>query len=654
MIGFDTTVGTAGVNATVCKRSIGIVDLFGNINTTAYINNGFTTDAPRSVVTTDGINFWASGNGSSSSGGIRYVTSSSSGVSTQLNSTLTNTRVINIFNGQVMASTGSGTSVRVFNVGTGLPTTSGQTLTNLPGIPTVSGSSPYSFYLADLDAGVPGYDVLYVCWDDANAFKKYSLVSGTWTLNGTIGIAADAYRGLTASVSGTTVTLFATRKGGSGATGGGELVTLVDASGYNGTFTGTPTVLATSGTNAAFRGIAFAPNSATISSNVSLNAGTYNNISINSGATVTLNGNITINGTLSFSGNSVLNTGANSLTLSATATNPNESPSNGRIIGNVNVNARTVGTGSYNYLGIALNSGTDDIGTFTVSRTTGSSGIITVGSNSGNAVKWTLTATSQPASGRDLTLSWVSNFDNGNVSPYDVWKFDGSAWNQVGSPQATSSDPRQVTINTTSFSQWTVSDDSHPLPVTMLYFNNTVAKNNVSLKWATSNEINNKGFEIYRFMNNEWKLAGFVNGKGTTNNLSEYHFEDKNLATGTYKYKLKQIDFNGNSEFFSLNSDVTIGAADKFGISQNFPNPFNPTTGISYSLSEDAFVNLQIYDITGRQVEQLVNSNIQAGYHTVTFDGSALASGVYFYRIRANDNSGKNLFTKIMKMLLVK
>ena len=171
-------------------------------------------------------------------------------------STLTNIRFVSISGGQLYASSASGTS-RLGTVGTGLPTTSGQAFTNLPGFPT--GGGPYGFFLADLSASIPGDDTVYVADDTASALRKYSLVGGSWTLNGTIGVDADDYRGLTGSVSGSTVTLFATRKGGSGSTGGGELVTLTDGSGYNGALTGTPTVLATAANQTAFRGVALAP-----------------------------------------------------------------------------------------------------------------------------------------------------------------------------------------------------------------------------------------------------------------------------------------------------------------------------------------------------------------------------------------------------------
>ena len=84
-------------------------------------------------------------------------------------------------------------------------------------------------------------------------------MGGTWIANGTVGTGTDAYRGLTGVVSGGSVMLFAVRGGGSGATGGGELVSLSDAAGYNGAFGGTPTSLVKAPTMVSFRGVALAP-----------------------------------------------------------------------------------------------------------------------------------------------------------------------------------------------------------------------------------------------------------------------------------------------------------------------------------------------------------------------------------------------------------
>ncbi len=86
----------------------------------------------------------------------------------------------------------------------------------------------------------------------------------------------------------------------------------------------------------------------------------------------------------------------------------------------------------------------------------------------------------------------------------------------------------------------------------------------------------------------------------------------------------------------------------EYSLSQNYPNPFNPTTMISYQLPKSGLVTLKIYDVLGREVRTLTNESENAGIYTVQFDGTALPSGVYFYRIRAGG------FVSLKKMILVK
>jgi hypothetical protein len=92
---------------------------------------------------------------------------------------------------------------------------------------------------------------------------------------------------------------------------------------------------------------------------------------------------------------------------------------------------------------------------------------------------------------------------------------------------------------------------------------------NITLNWTTSSEINNSGFEIEKknagnVTSGNWLKAGFVNGSGTISEPASYSFTDKNLSSGKYKYRLKQIDFNGNFEYFELAEEVSIGIPDRF------------------------------------------------------------------------------------------
>ncbi len=193
-----------------------------------------------------------------------------------------------------------------------------------------------------------------------------------------------------------------------------------------------------------------------------------------------------------------------------------------------------------------------------------------------------------------------------------------------------------------------------PLPVVLASFSSGVSGRNVTLKWTTSSEINSKGFDVERKTNNiEWNKIGYIEGKGNTSSASSYSFEDKNLTTGKYNYRLKQTDFNGNYNYYDLNSAAEVGLPEKFELSQNYPNPFNPSTKIDFALPIDSRILLVIYDATGREVKTLLRGDLkQAGYHTFEFNAGSLPSGVYFYRLVAESGGKQNIISR--KMLLIK
>ena len=102
---------------------------------------------------------------------------------------------------------------------------------------------------------------------------------------------------------------------------------------------------------------------------------------------------------------------------------------------------------------------------------------------------------------------------------------------------------------------------------------------------------------------------------------------------------MKQTDFNGNFEYFILNEQVNIGVPVKFELSQDFPNPFNPTTKISYALPISANVTLIVYDVTGKELASVINSFQPAGYYSFELNSSVasgLASEAYFYNFLRN------------------
>ena len=200
--------------------------------------------------------------------------------------------------------------------------------------------------------------------------------------------------------------------------------------------------------------------------------------------------------------------------------------------------------------------------------------------------------------------------------------------------------------NGTPVHQRTVSLDVI-VPVELASFAATSDKNDVILSWFTATETNNQGFEIQRKTDGEFERVGFVQGKGTSTEIQNYLYRDEDLLSGSYTYRLKQMDFDGSFSY-SDEVKVEISQPDVFYLGQNYPNPFNPTTNIKYSIPQDENVSLKVYDILGKEVATLVNEYQQAGTFDVVFSGSDLASGVYYYQLKAGD------LTSTKKLMLTK
>ena len=189
---------------------------------------------------------------------------------------------------------------------------------------------------------------------------------------------------------------------------------------------------------------------------------------------------------------------------------------------------------------------------------------------------------------------------------------------------------------------------SNVLPVELTTFSASVVNNNVELSWETATEVNNYGFSVERRQENgEWSEVGFVEGHGNSNSPKHYTFIDNEIGAGKYFYRLKQVDIDGSFEYSDA-IEVDMDSPVKYELSQNFPNPFNPTTSIQFSLPETGKVKLAVYNVLGEQVAVLVNKNMEAGFHNARFDASKLNSGIYIYKLEVNN------FTQIRKMMLVK
>ncbi|MFZ0454251.1 MAG: T9SS type A sorting domain-containing protein, partial [Ignavibacteriaceae bacterium] len=195
------------------------------------------------------------------------------------------------------------------------------------------------------------------------------------------------------------------------------------------------------------------------------------------------------------------------------------------------------------------------------------------------------------------------------------------------------------------------------VPVELVSFKANSNENKIMLSWKTATEINNKGFEIQRKLNSNWKKIGYVSGKGTSTNPSEYNYTDDfkyQSFRGIVSYRLKQIDFDGSYHFsneIKLDIDFT---PKEFTLYQNYPNPFNPSTTIKYALPFESRVEIIIYNIQGQKVTEFDEGIKVAGYHDINWHPGKVSSGVYFYFMHAEGTEGENNFTKTLKMLFTK
>lgn len=255
LTGYASGPGTASIAtspASTVARVIARVDLTGQIDTSTTITDGYNGVPPvppattggtsgniRSAVTVDGSAYWCSGTGATAAAGVRYVQHGQT-TSVGLNAGApTNVRVAGIYNGQLYCTSASTVYQSVCAVGSGLPTTTGQTVSVLPGLPAATGPSTYDFWFADPQT-------LYMADDRAvlsnGGIQKWSNVGGTWVQQYILQPAAGCRAVTGRRVNGVT-TLYAT-------VSNNTLVSIVD----NGP--GSPaTVLATAATNTALRGV---------------------------------------------------------------------------------------------------------------------------------------------------------------------------------------------------------------------------------------------------------------------------------------------------------------------------------------------------------------------------------------------------------------
>ena len=271
-----------------------------------------------------------------------------------------------------------------------------------------------------------------------------------------------------------------------------------------------------------------------------------------------------------------------------------------------------------------------------------------------------------PRGGTAVATVTGMNFDEGATITFTVTA-EGSAMIEHSSEGATltitgsglGSSVVTITATDGDFTTKAISVQfDEQVAVELSSFVGEVVEKRVVLNWATVSQTNNAGFRVLRSTDRETYevVSELIAGAGTTDQLMDYTFEDADLpAVELVYYVLEQIDIDGTVHR-SDPIEVLLGARfllpTEFA-SSVYPNPFNPSTTISYDLPVDADVSIVIYDAIGQEIRQLVSEYRAAGRYNVRWDskdhlGRSVGSGVYIAKIKAGQH------TALQKMLLLK
>lgn len=179
-------------------------------------------------------------------------------------------------------------------------------------------------------------------------------------------------------------------------------------------------------------------------------------------------------------------------------------------------------------------------------------------------------------------------------------------------------------------------DATDVLPVELTDFRALLDGDSVLLTWHTASETNNAGFHVeHRTPSGPFAASGFVEGAGTTIAPQRYAFRLDELAPGTHRFRLKQIDFDG-AYAYSQELELTIGMDAAFEVSPVYPNPVRNRSRLAVSVAETQHVQVALYNVLGQRVATLFDNVIAGGEARppLTVEAGSLPSGLYLVRIQ--------------------
>jgi len=222
-----------------------------------------------------------------------------------------------------------------------------------------------------------------------------------------------------------------------------------------------------------------------------------------------------------------------------------------------------------------------------------------------------------------------------------------------------------------SYYYFSVNDSHSPQSPTSPLVTSSV-NNHPLISWDASEAADLQHYKVYKRDPDSYPNFSYL---ATTTSTSYEDTEEEvagEPAANQYDvdYRVTAVDYQDNESSHSSTVSIKVQgeplsswgesialqniSINDFALAANHPNPFNPTTQISYALPEASAVTLEVFDVSGRKVSVLVKKSQEQGWHYATFDGGTLPSGIYIYRISATGIESGKRFTRAKRMLLVK
>jgi hypothetical protein len=373
------------------------------------------------------------------------------------------------------------------------------------------------------------------------------------------------------------------------------------------------------------------------------------NLTVNNAAGIATATPISVAGTITLTNGLVTIGGSTPITLLTTATDPAET-TGARLVGRVIMAGRSVGGSAFGpFLGLTMPSGGGNVGTITVTRVTGPTGITTVAGRSSAAVYWEVTSSASNPK-RKMYFSWLSALDNGrNMTQATPWRSDApyTTWTRAAGPttNVSATDPRQYNPAAAATEdvpgRFTLSDPGAPLPVELTAFAAHREGVNARLEWNTASEKSNDYFEVERSRDGlVFERAGRVAGQGSSTAAHNYTFLDPKVAqygVPTLYYRLRQVDKDGTASYSTVRT-VAVESATALLVSA-WPNP---STGagphIRVEQPSENPLTATLTDATGRQLA-VYRTTARLSEGLFATETVALASGVYLLRVTTTGTS---------------